>query len=62
MKDKKISKRRLRYIKDKLDDYWFNRLHSNEVLDITIVLRDIHTGESIGPERIIISRFGKNDG
>ena len=59
MQEKKITKRRLRYIADKLDDYWFDHLHPNEILDITIALRDTHTDESVGPMHFIISRFGK---
>ena len=59
MQEKRISKRRLRYILDKMDDYWFDRLHPNEELDVTVTLRDIHTKESLGPMRVIISRFGK---
>jgi len=58
MKEKRISKRRLRYILDKMDDYWFDRLHPNEVLEISVLLRDFHTGEVVGPEHVIISRFG----
>ena len=62
MQEKKISKRRLRYITDKLDDYWFDHLHPNETLDITIALRDTHTNESVGPMHFITSRFGKQYG
>ena len=59
MQEKRISKRRLRYILDKMDDYWFDRLYPNEELDVTVILRDIRTKKSLGPMRIIISRFGK---
>ena len=58
MQENRISKRRLRYILDKMDDYWFDRLHPNEELDVSVTLRDIRTKKSLGPMRIIISRFG----
>ena len=58
MKEKRISKRRLRYILDKMDDYWFDHLRPNEELEISVLLRDIHTGEVVGPEHVVISRFG----
>ena len=58
MEEKRISKRRLRYILDKMDDYWFDHLRPNEELEISVLLRDFHTGEVVGPEHVVISRFG----
>ena len=58
MKEKRISKRRLRYILNKMDAYWFDHLRPNEELEISVLLRDFHTGEVVGPEHVVISRFG----
>ena len=59
--EKPISIKRLDYLLEKLDSFLHTCLRPNEMLELHVILSDLHTQERTKERGMVTSRFGTDD-